>query len=63
MFRYLSLIFKNSLRNRRRSILTIASIAVSLCILGLLIAMYHAMFFGRTHRPKPSAWCTAIASP
>jgi putative ABC transport system permease protein len=46
MFRYLSLIVKNSLRNRRRSILTIGSIAVSLCILGVLIAMYRAMFFG-----------------
>ena len=46
MFRYLSLIVKNSLRNRRRSILTIGSIAVSLCILGVLIAMYKAMFFG-----------------
>ena len=44
--RYLGLIFKNSVRNRRRSLLTIASIAVSLCILGLLIAMYQAMFFG-----------------
>jgi putative ABC transport system permease protein len=47
MFRYLSLILKNSLRNRRRSILTIGSIAVSLCILGVLIAMYRAMFFGQ----------------
>jgi putative ABC transport system permease protein len=44
--RYLGLIFKNSLRNRRRSGLTIASIAVSLCILATLIAMYQAMFFG-----------------
>ena len=44
--RYLSLILKNSLRNRRRSILTIGSIAVSLCILGVLIAMYRAMFLG-----------------
>lgn len=44
--RYLSLIFKNSLRNRRRSILTIGSIAVSLCILGVLIAMYQALFLG-----------------
>ncbi len=42
--RYLSLILKNSLRNRRRSILTISSVAVSLCILGVLMAMYHAMF-------------------
>jgi putative ABC transport system permease protein len=47
MFRYFSLILRNSLRNRRRSVLTIGSIAVSLCILGLLIAMYQAMFFGQ----------------
>jgi putative ABC transport system permease protein len=44
MFRYLSLAFKNSLRNRRRSALTISSIAVSLCLLGVLIAVYHALF-------------------
>jgi putative ABC transport system permease protein len=42
--RYLSLILKNSLRNRRRSILTIGSVAISLCILGVLIAMYQALF-------------------
>ena len=46
MFRYFSLAFKNSLRNRRRSALTISSIAVSLCLLGILIAMYHALFYG-----------------
>jgi putative ABC transport system permease protein len=44
MLRYLPLIFKNSLRNRRRSALTIGSIAVSLCLLGLLMAMYRALF-------------------
>ncbi len=44
--RYFGLIFKNSVRNRRRSLLTVVSIAVSFCILGLLIAMYQAMFFG-----------------
>jgi len=44
MFRYLPFILKNSLRNRRRSILTIGSMAVSLCILGVLMAMYHALF-------------------
>jgi putative ABC transport system permease protein len=44
--RYLGLILKNSLRNPRRSGLTIASIAISLCILAVLIAMYQAMFFG-----------------
>ncbi|MBZ5608949.1 MAG: FtsX-like permease family protein [Acidobacteriia bacterium] len=47
MFRYFALIFKNSVRNRRRSLLTIGSIAVSLCILGLLVAMYSAMFHGQ----------------
>jgi putative ABC transport system permease protein len=45
MFRHLSLIFRNSLRNRRRSLLTIVSIAVSLCLLGLLVALYRAFFF------------------
>jgi putative ABC transport system permease protein len=47
MFRYFSLAAKNTLRNRRRSILTISSIAVSLCLLGVLIAIYHALFFGQ----------------
>jgi putative ABC transport system permease protein len=47
MFRYFSLAVKNSLRNRRRSILTISSIAVSLCLLGVLIAIYHALFYGQ----------------
>lgn len=45
MFRYLSLIVKNSLRNRRRSILTICSVAASLCLLGVLMAIYQAFFF------------------
>ena len=44
MFRYFSLAFRNTLRNKRRSILTIASMAVSLCLLGVLMAMYHALF-------------------
>ncbi|MGH9837581.1 MAG: ABC transporter permease [Blastocatellia bacterium] len=45
MLRHLSLIFRNSLRNRRRSLLTIVSIAASLCLLGLLIAIYHNFYF------------------
>jgi putative ABC transport system permease protein len=44
MFRYFSLAFKNSIRNRRRSVLTISSIAVSLCLLGCLLAIYQALF-------------------
>jgi putative ABC transport system permease protein len=47
MFRYFSLAYRNTLRNRRRSLLTISSIAVSLCLLGILIAIYHALFYGQ----------------
>ena len=39
-----SLVMKNSLRSRRRTALTIASIAVSLCLLTLLLAVYRALF-------------------
>jgi len=46
MFRYFPLVIKNSLRNRRRSILTIGSMAISLCVLGVLMAIYHALFMG-----------------
>jgi putative ABC transport system permease protein len=44
MFRYFPLVVKNCLRNRRRSLLTVTSIAVSLCLLGILMAMYRALF-------------------
>ena len=47
MFKYLGLVFKNTLRNRRRSVLTISSMAVSLCLLGVLLAIYHALFYGQ----------------
>jgi putative ABC transport system permease protein len=47
MFRYFSLAYKNTFRNKRRSILTISSIAVSLCLFGVLIAMYHALFMSQ----------------
>jgi putative ABC transport system permease protein len=46
MLRHLPLILKNGLRNRRRSILTICSAAVSLCLLAVLMAIYQAFFFG-----------------
>jgi putative ABC transport system permease protein len=45
LFRYLPLAFKNTVRNRRRSILTISSIAISLCLLTCLLAIYHALFY------------------
>lgn len=44
MFRFLPFIVKSSLRSRRRSLLTVASAAVSLCLLGLLLAMYNTLF-------------------
>jgi len=44
MFKYLSLMFKNSLRNRRRSALTMVSIGMSLCLLGVLGALYRGLF-------------------
>jgi putative ABC transport system permease protein len=44
MFRYLPLIFKSSMRSKRRSLLTIASASLSLCLLGTLMAIYHAFF-------------------
>lgn len=51
MFKFLPLIFKNVLRNRRRSSLTIASIAISLCLLGLLTALYASLFSEREVQP------------
>ena len=48
---YLPMIVRNSFRNRRRSLLTISSLAVSLCLLGLLMAMYRALFYGGETSP------------
>jgi putative ABC transport system permease protein len=45
--RHLPLILKNSWRNRRRTLLTILSIGVSLCLLGLMMAIYHAFYFSQ----------------
>ena len=42
--RYLPLILKNSVRNRRRSLLTITSLAVSLCLLGVVGALYTVLY-------------------
>ena len=44
MFRYLPLVLKNSWRNKRRTILTVASIGISMCLLGVMIAMFHAFY-------------------
>ena len=42
--RHLPLILKNCWRNRRRTILTVLSMGVSICLLGVLLAIYHALF-------------------
>ncbi len=42
--RYLPLMLKNCWRNRRRTILTIASIGVSMCLLGVMIGLYHGFY-------------------
>src|SRR6266545_1232447 len=51
MFRYLSLVVKSSLRNRRRTALTVASLAASLCLLGVLMSIYRVLFFGGDSTP------------
>jgi len=51
MLRYLPLILKNCWRNRRRTILAILSIAVSMCLLGVMVSMYHA-FYLRAPAPE-----------
>ncbi|HEY7181420.1 MAG TPA: FtsX-like permease family protein, partial [Blastocatellia bacterium] len=45
------LITKNSFRNRRRSMLTIGSLTVSLCLLVMLMAMYTVLFYGSEQTP------------
>jgi putative ABC transport system permease protein len=57
MGKYLPFAFKNSLRNKRRTILTIASISVSLFLLGMLIAVYHAFY----HRAGPPEQALRLA--
>jgi putative ABC transport system permease protein len=42
--RFLPLILKNTWRNRRRTALTVLSIGVSMCLLGVLMAVYHAFY-------------------
>ncbi len=44
LLRYFPLILKNALRNRRRSVLTMLSIAVSICLLATMFALYYSFF-------------------
>jgi putative ABC transport system permease protein len=50
MLRYIPLMIKNALRSRRRTILTICSVAASMCLLGTMFAIYRALFLS-----EPSA--------
>jgi len=45
--RFLPLILRNSWRNRRRTLLTIASTGVSMCLLGVMITMYSAFWLSK----------------
>ena len=51
MLSYLPLTVRNTLRNRRRTALTLASMAVSLCLLGVLLALSRALFYGGETTP------------
>jgi putative ABC transport system permease protein len=42
--KFLPFIVKNLLRNRRRTFLTLSSLAISICLLGVVSALYYALF-------------------
>src|SRR5579862_392079 len=52
MLQHFPFIARNAARNRRRSILTVASVAVSLCLLGVLMAMCYALFYPEDTSPS-----------
>jgi putative ABC transport system permease protein len=52
MFRLAPLIVRNVLRNRRRSLLTLASTAISLTLLAVLVAAYQGFFHGEDQSPS-----------
>jgi putative ABC transport system permease protein len=45
VLKHLPLIFKSTLRNKRRTVLTILSVALSLSLLGFLLAVYNMFYF------------------
>ena len=49
MGRFIPLILKNCGRNRRRTLLTVFSIGVSLCLLGVVMAMYKAFYYTKAN--------------
>lgn len=52
MFRLAPLVLRNILRNRRRSLLTLASAAVSLGLLALMAAMYQGFYHAEDSSPS-----------
>ena len=52
MVQHLPLIFKNSIRNKRRTVLTLFSIAASLCLLGFLMALYYSFYYSETSQDQ-----------
>jgi putative ABC transport system permease protein len=54
MAKFITLVWKNATRNRRRSLLTIASIAASFCLLGVLMAIYVTLFLSTDESPAGS---------
>ncbi len=51
MMNFLILSIKNALRSKRRTFLTIASLAASLCLLGVLMGLYRALFLAPDTTP------------
>ncbi|HUD55678.1 MAG TPA: ABC transporter permease [Terracidiphilus sp.] len=48
---YLLFIVKNALRSKRRAFLTMASVALSFCLLAVLMALYHALYLAPPATP------------
>jgi putative ABC transport system permease protein len=48
---YLALVLRNTLRNRRRNLLTVGSVAVSMGLVGVLLALSRALFYGGDTTP------------
>lgn len=52
MVRFIPLILKNAWRNHRRTLLTVLSIGVSLCLLGVVMAMYKAFYYAKPNQAQ-----------
>jgi putative ABC transport system permease protein len=48
---YLSFVVKSALRSKRRAVLTMASVALSFCLLAVLMALYRALFLSAPATP------------